>query len=135
MWVKKKSKKYNTYYFFNTETMESSWERPTEGFVLFHILIKHSESRNPDRGLSKEEALSLCQSICEDIKPKLNQKEFMEAARKHSKCSSSKRGGYLGVVVGNEMIKEFEEVAFKLEKGEMAGPVETVSGFHLIYRK
>lgn len=135
MWVKKKSRRYEKYYFYNTETCESTWERPTDGFELFHILIKHAESRNPDPSLTKKRALEMCQAIYDGLRADFNEDRFTENARTYSKCSSSARGGYLGTVVGNEMVKEFEDEAFRLEKGQMTGPVETASGYHIIYRR
>ncbi|MCZ6914412.1 MAG: peptidylprolyl isomerase [Rickettsia endosymbiont of Ixodes persulcatus] len=102
---------------------------------LFHILIKHSEARTPDPSLTKQMALDTCKALHDDISSNLSEEIFMDKARKYSRCSSSKRGGYLGVVVGNDMVKEFEEKAFKLEKGEMVGPVESACGFHIIYRR
>lgn len=135
MWIKKKSRRYDKHYFFDTETRESTWKRPAEGFELFHILIKHSESRNPNESLTKDQALEVCKSIYGDLSKDLSENSFKQKAAMHSKCSSAKRGGYLGIVVGEEMHKEFEKAAFSLEKNQMVGPVETISGFHLIYRK
>ena len=135
MWIKKKSRKYDKYYFFDTETRESTWKRPAVGFELFHILIKHSESRNPNESLTKDQALGICKSIYGDLSKDLSENAFKQKAVMHSKCASAKRGRYLGMVVGEEMHKEFEKSAFSLEKNQMVGPVETISVFHLIYRK
>eukprot|EP00866_Antonospora_locustae_P002196 jgi/Antlo1/2196/973 len=136
MWIRKKSRTHGRYYFFNTKTHESTWERPKEGeFELFHILIKHADSRNPDMSLSRHEALCMCRDIYNDLRKNFSDELFMEKARRHSKCSSAKKGGYLGFVFRNEMISDFEKEAFKLEKGQMTEPVETNSGFHIIYRK
>lgn len=138
MWIKLKDKETGQPYFYNTETTEKTEKRPLEGFRLYHILIKHEKSRKPV-DVSIDEALSRIKAIHEDLKAKINDKNFKdlfkEAAFKHSQCSSAKRGGDLGFVCGNEMMKEFERPAFSLGKGEMSGPVSTPSGFHIIYRR
>lgn len=43
-------------------------------------------------------------------------------------------GGDRGFFGRGDMQKEFEEAAFKLNKGEVSGIVETASGVHLIQR-
>jgi parvulin-like peptidyl-prolyl isomerase len=59
-------------------------------------------------------------------------KDFSELARKFSTCSSSKNGGDLGFFARGQMVKEFEDAAFSLEPGQMAGPVRTQFGIHII---
>ncbi|KMV65929.1 PPIase/rotamase [Encephalitozoon cuniculi EcunIII-L] len=138
MWIKLKDKETGSPYFYNTETAERTEKRPNEGFRLYHILIKHEKSRKPV-DMSIDEAFSRIKAIHEDLRAKAGNKNFRElfkeAAIKHSQCSSAKRGGDLGFVCGNEMMKEFEKPAFSLGRGEMSGPVSTPSGFHIIYRR
>jgi peptidyl-prolyl cis-trans isomerase SurA len=45
---------------------------------------------------------------------------------------SSNKGGELGFYGRGELYKEFEAVAFKLDKGEVSEIVETSAGFHII---
>jgi peptidyl-prolyl cis-trans isomerase SurA len=45
---------------------------------------------------------------------------------------SSKKGGELGFYGRGELYKEFEAVAFKLDKDEVSEIVETTAGFHII---
>ena len=69
------------------------------------------------------------------IKDSINSKEdFVYFAKKYSEDpSSSKNGGFLGYTNKGTFVKEFEEIAYTLEIGEVGGPVETVFGIHLIY--
>ena len=81
-----------------------------------HILVdKHSE------------ALQLLDEIKKG-------KKFGSAAREISKCPSRKKDGSLGYFTKGMMVKEFDQVAFKLQIGEISEPVKTEFGYHIIKR-
>ena len=61
-----------------------------------------------------------------------NGKDFGEVAREKSKCPSKKNGGSLGWFGRGQMVKEFEQAAFSMEKGEISKPVKTQFGWHII---
>ena len=59
--------------------------------------------------------------------------DFAAAAKRFSSDSSSAvQGGELGWFRRGVMVKEFENVAFRVRPGEIVGPVETSFGFHII---
>jgi len=59
--------------------------------------------------------------------------DFGTAAKRFSADSASAaQGGELGWFRRGVMVKEFEDVAFRLRPGEISGPVETSFGFHII---
>src|SRR5712691_4117584 len=58
---------------------------------------------------------------------------FPEVAKKYSADSASReQGGELGWFRRGVMVKEFEEVAFRLRPGEISDPVPTEFGYHII---
>ena len=59
-------------------------------------------------------------------------KKFAELAKANSTCPSSQKGGDLGEFTHGQMVKEFDEVAFKLPLNKVSDPVKTQFGYHLI---
>ena len=57
---------------------------------------------------------------------------FAVLAKANSACPSSAKGGDLGEFTHGQMVKEFDEVAFKLPVGKVSDPVKTQFGYHLI---
>ena len=80
-----------------------------------HILVKNNE-----------EARAIIKKIN-------NKSKFSELAKIHSTGPSGKNGGNLGWFGPGQMVKEFEQATFSLEKGEISQePVKTKFGFHII---
>ncbi len=80
-----------------------------------HILVKNNE-----------EARAIIKKIN-------NKSKFSELAKTHSTGPSGKNGGNLGWFGPGQMVKEFEQATFSLEKGEVSQePVKTKFGFHII---
>lgn len=80
-----------------------------------HILVK-----------TEEEALKLKAEI-------KTGEDFAKAAMKVSLCPSGQNGGDLGYFGRGQMVKEFEDAAFSMQKGEVSNPIKTQFGYHLIY--
>jgi len=150
-WEKRLSRSTGQYYYLNSFTKESQWDRPDkpaeppgsggggpDQVQCSHILVKHEHSRRPSSWRednitrSKEDALELIKSYREQIAS--GKASFAELAQKYSDCSSAKRGGDLGPFGHGAMQKPFEQAAFALKVGEMSDPVFTDSGVHIIVR-
>jgi len=59
--------------------------------------------------------------------------QFAALATKHSEDpGSAAEGGDLGYVPRKQMVKPFDDAMFAMKEGEIAGPVETQYGFHVI---
>ena len=59
---------------------------------------------------------------------------FSKIASEKSLCPSGKKGGDLGVFGRGRMVREFEQAAFSLQKGQLSQPVRTEFGWHIIKR-
>ncbi len=68
------------------------------------------------------------------VKAKAQGADFMELAEKYSKDPSAKnnRGEVGGVTKDSPFDQSFKDAAFRTQAGEIAGPVRTSFGYHLI---
>ncbi len=74
---------------------------------------------------SEEKANEVYKEIQDGLK-------FEDAAAKYSTCPSKDKGGSLGEFGKGQMIPEFENHAFSMEKGEISEPVKSQFGYHII---
>ncbi len=58
--------------------------------------------------------------------------DFTKLAKDKSKDPGAAEGGDLGYFTKDQMVPEFAEVAFKLDKGQISEPVKTQFGWHVI---
>ena len=106
-----------------------------------HILQKHTKSRNPKDSYrnkiitrTPEEAMKNIIQIRKELIEKGVKENFAKIAQEVSECSSCQYGGDLGTFGRGDMVKAFEDAAFKLKVGELSQPVSSESGIHLILR-
>src|SRR5215472_3958366 len=68
-----------------------------------------------------------------DIQAQLkNGADFATLAKQKSKDPGAAEGGDLGYFTKDQMVPEFAEAAFKLDKGQISDPVKTQFGWHII---
>lgn len=58
--------------------------------------------------------------------------DFADLAKEYSEDSSAEDGGDIGFFTVGQMVPEFEEAAYKLDKDEVSEPVQSEYGFHII---
>ena len=81
-----------------------------------HILVKTEREAN---------------AVLEQLK---KGEKFAKIAKEVSLCPSKKRGGDLGTFGRGKMVKEFENAAFTIQKGQISPIVKTKFGYHIIKR-
>ena len=75
------------------------------------------------------------ESEAKEILERINKGEsFAKLAEQYSIDGSRRRGGDLGFFGKGVMVREFENAAFALNKGETSGLVKTQFGYHIIKR-
>ena len=90
-----------------------------------HILVEIKPSDESDKA-AEEKALLIKEKILDGMK-------FEEAAEKFSEDPGSKNnGGNLGFVSRGTFVKEFEKVAFTIDKNILSEPIKTQFGYHII---
>jgi peptidyl-prolyl cis-trans isomerase D len=111
------------YYQANIERYRTPEERRAS-----HILIPAAASASAaDKAKAKAQAEDLLKQI------KSSPGKFAELAAKFSKDpGSAEKGGDLGFLGRGLMVKPFDAAVFALKVGELAGPVETQYGYHII---
>ena len=116
---------YKEYYNKNTKvdesTLKKEYEKNKESYdtvTASHILI----STQDDSG-NAEEVLQKAKSG----------EDFAELAKEYSDDSANaSSGGNLGDFTAGEMVEEFSNAAFALDKNEISDIVETQYGYHII---
>ncbi len=75
------------------------------------------------------------ESAAKEVLDRLGKGEsFAKLAEQYSIDGTRKRGGDLGFFGRGVMVREFENAAFALEKGQTSGIVRTEFGYHIIKR-
>ena len=92
-----------------------------------HILLKlEKDSTEEQEKQIKEQALKLIAELKAGA-------DFSKLAEKHSQDpGSASQGGDLGQISYGQMVKPFEEAAYKLAKNEISEPIKSRFGYHII---
>lgn len=88
----------------------------------------------PEEEVSARHILVESEEKAKELKEKIKAGgDFAALAKEHTKDTGSKEdGGNLGYFGHGQMVPQFEEVVFKLNKGDVSDPVKTQFGWHLI---
>ena len=97
--------------------------------------LKQAEAANAEaakKALDAEARIKTLEKQLQGLKGEELAKKFAELAKANSDCPSKEKGGDLGEFTHGQMVKEFDEVAFKQEVNTVSAPVKTQFGWHLI---
>jgi peptidyl-prolyl cis-trans isomerase C len=126
-----------------------------ENGILIDKMIKAEQAKAPAKDYAAEAKKRIAEIVAanskvataeadalkkiKELKAKLDKaaagdvaKLFAQLAKENSACPSSAKGGDLGEFTHGQMVKEFDEVAFKTPVGKVSEPVKTQFGYHLI---
>ena len=107
--------------------VRQSYDRMKEEIKASHILITVKEDANADDTLK---AFKLINELRERA---IKGEPFEELAKKYSQDPSvAANNGDLGYFTSMQMVYQFEDAAYKTNKGEISNPVRTKFGYHLI---
>ena len=86
-----------------------------ESIKLHHVLVENEKE-------------------AKDVLARLKKGEkFAEIATQVSICPSKTKGGDLDWMPKGSLVPEIEEVAFKMKKGQIEGPVKSKFGYHILF--
>ena len=107
------------------QTMRDSLPEIKESVEISHVLREVTPSTE-----SKQKARNKIAGILQRLR---SGEDFAELARQYSEDpGSAAKGGELGFIQRGDFVKDFEEVAFALQPGQLSDIVETQFGFHII---
>jgi len=99
-----------------------------------HLLICYSDATNCNSNNypTKESALKKIQ----ELRKQATTANFTDLVKQYStEPGAADRGGDLGWFKKGDMVPDFEDAVFAMEKATISDVVETPFGFHLIYKK
>ena len=101
--------------------------RPARGQVLVEHILKLT------RGLPEEEAAMKKAQIDSIYQLVKGGADFQQVAKTESEDpGSARKGGQLPWFGTGQMVPEFEDISFKLAKGEISEPIQTAYGYHIV---
>jgi len=106
------------------EEHQKDFIRP-EQVALAEIFLS-TEGKSPEEMASVEKK-------AEDLRNRVVKGEdFNEIAKHFSEGSTAKDGGELGIFEHGQLSKQLEDIAFKMDKGQMTDVIQTKTGFEVL---
>ncbi|MBU5336318.1 peptidylprolyl isomerase [Intestinibacter bartlettii] len=129
---------YQEYFNKNTKVDESKLKKEYEEHkdsydtvTASHILISTLDDQgNELSDAKKAEAKKKAEEVLEKAK---SGEDFAKLAKEYSDdTANASEGGNLGAFTAGQMVEEFSDAAFALDKNEISDIVETQYGYHII---
>ncbi len=106
------------------EEHKSEFRRP-EQVYLREIFVSTEGKKDAEIPDQEKKARGLLERV-------KNGEEFAELAKRYSDGTTAKNGGELGVFERGQLAKDIEEMAFKLNRGQMTDVTRTKTGFLIL---
>lgn len=97
-----------------------------EKIHLFNILIRFKQGE--DISIAQEKVRGIMNLI-------RSGSSFQNLARKYSQGPNAEKGGDMGFIQKGDIIEAIDKIAFDLKPGQVAGPIKTDLGYHIIQIK
>jgi peptidyl-prolyl cis-trans isomerase SurA len=112
---------------FGFHIIKITEKQPRVPFIrASHIL---AQFRDPEGKIDSAAAKATIDSAAAFLK---QGKDFAEVAKQFSQDGSKQNGGDLGFFERRNMVKDFDEAAFKLDVGQVSDIIKTQYGYHII---
>ncbi|MEP7183744.1 MAG: SurA N-terminal domain-containing protein [Betaproteobacteria bacterium] len=104
-----------------------AWTRPEERSAAHILIAVKPDAPDDQKAAAKKKAEEIAAQV------KANPAKFAELAKQVSQDpGSAQQGGDLGSNPRGTMVKPFDDAMFAMKPGEIAGPVQTDFGWHVI---
>jgi peptidyl-prolyl cis-trans isomerase C len=121
------------YYDENLKNFETPEQVRASHILIKPLLTDPNLDPNVDPNEDKAKAMAKAKEKAEELLKQLKDgADFAELAKIHSNGPMAQQGGDIGFFSRGEMVPAFEDVAFKLEIGQISDIVETEYGYHII---
>ncbi|ALK08102.1 peptidylprolyl isomerase [Blastochloris viridis] len=115
------------------EMMEQAGREAVKTADLQKIYEETSKTLSQEQEVRARHILVESEDLAKElVKQARTGTDFVELVKKNTKDTGSSEDGDLGYFTKSQMVPEFAEVAFKTAKGQIADPVKTQFGWHVI---
>lgn len=115
------------------DKMTKNSPEPTEADAKKYFEQNKTEFSTPE-SIKLHHILVENEKEAKDVLARLKKGEkFADLASQVSICPSKAKGGDLDWMPKGSLVPEIEEMAFKMKKGQIEGPVKSKFGYHILY--
>jgi len=113
--------------------MQSAGQAAVTDEAMHKVYDDAVKQMPPEQEVHARHILVATEDEAKDIEAQLKKgADFATLAKEKSKDPGAADGGDLGYFTKDQMVPEFAEAAFKLDKGQISDPVKTQFGWHII---
>ena len=113
--------------------MQSAGQAAVTDEAMHKVYDDAVKQMPPEQEVHARHILVATEGEAKDIEAQLKKgADFATLAKEKSKDPGAADGGDLGYFTKDQMVPEFAEAAFKLDKGQISDPVKTQFGWHII---